>query len=151
MTHDAGPSSNIKLVSITPPLTAIYIRTSSKSKPSHRLTNNHNASHINHQERARRRCPPLLLRCGPPHGRGLHWLWFIEGYRLSWRVSATWIECKNLKMSQMLTNWLVMPSPSARLPPRSSTFARKRRPSTSTNYWQTLHFQPRSRSPGKNA
>jgi hypothetical protein len=150
MTHNAGPSSNIKLVSITPPLTAIYIRTSSNLKSSHHLTNNHNASHINHQERALRRSPPLLLRCGPPNGRGLHWLWFIEGHRLSWRVRATWKRWKKPKIRRMLTDWLVTLSPSARLPLRSSTSARKRRPSTSTHHWQTLQLLPRSHSPRKN-
>lgn len=46
----------------------------------------HNASHFHHQERARNRRPPLLLRvCSAPN-RGSYRLWGLKTHGHGWRV-----------------------------------------------------------------
>ena len=93
--------------------------------------NPQNVPHIHHQERARRRCSPLLLRFCSAHGRGCYRIRFFQGDRLCWRVSTLHTvqlyTTKNLEANRIT----VTLSPSARRPPKSSTSARRRRPSTS--------------------
>lgn len=95
------------------------------------------ASHINHQERSRCRRSPLLLELCSPHERRCHRLGCLKANRICWRVGLlfAWRQyaCR-------LTRDTVMLSPSARPLLRSSTSARKRRPSTSTTHCPSRSF-----------
>lgn len=95
------------------------------------LLNRHNASHIHHQERALNCRSPLLLRIRPPNGRGCYRLRSFKAYWNRWRVSRG-SDANCIFTASILIETLVTPSPSARLLARSSTSAKKRRPSTYT-------------------